>query len=378
MKGYYLFAPVEPECAGPESGVERKVRAQHKALQQYLNCELVILPVVTYRNTFLEKLIRRLPYTAAWRKWRYQGEFNDADFVYIRQVYHDQSFLRYVRAIRAHNPKVKLIYEVPTYPFEPGTPAGNKKKFRIRDPYTLKRSKSWGKIAAEMDRIATFYGQDTIAGTPSIKMINGFDFSKTSLPERNLGDSIQLISVAMTAYWHGYDRLIDGLYNYYNQGGTADIVYHLVGPILPELQKMVEEYRLEEHVILHGSMHGEALRELYSKAAIGIDVLGGHRKNYPISSSLKSREYCAYGLPILTSSPVDFMPEDYPYQMVAPYDDSPIDIEQLIEFYRRVYFKRNPSEIAAEIRFFAIQQCDMVITMKPVADWILSQADLQD
>ena len=37
MKGYYLFAPVEPGVAGPASGVERKVRAQHKALSQYVD-----------------------------------------------------------------------------------------------------------------------------------------------------------------------------------------------------------------------------------------------------------------------------------------------------------------------------------------------------
>ena len=46
MKGYYLFAPMEPENLGPHSGVERKVRAQHKALSQYVDCDLVILPAV--------------------------------------------------------------------------------------------------------------------------------------------------------------------------------------------------------------------------------------------------------------------------------------------------------------------------------------------
>ena len=89
MKGYYLFAPVEPGNAGPESGVERKVRAQNKALSKYLNCELVILPAVEYSGSKAEKIIRRLPFTAAWRKWDYKGEYNDADFLYIRQVYHD-------------------------------------------------------------------------------------------------------------------------------------------------------------------------------------------------------------------------------------------------------------------------------------------------
>ena len=29
MKGYYLFAPVEKDNYGPDSGVERKVRSQN-------------------------------------------------------------------------------------------------------------------------------------------------------------------------------------------------------------------------------------------------------------------------------------------------------------------------------------------------------------
>lgn len=374
MKGYFLFAPVEADNVGPGSGVELKVRAQHRALQSWLDCELLTLPVVTYRNSLWEKIVRRLPYTAAWRKWKYRGEFDGADFVYIRQVYHDQSFLRYLRAIRAHNPGIKLIYEVPTYPFEPGPAAGKKKKRRSRNPYALKRSKSWKKIAAQMDRIATFYGQERIAGVPCINMINGFDFSRVALPERQLGNTIHLISVSATAYWHGYDRLIEGLRQYYENGGKRDVVYHLVGTVLPAHRSMVEHYGLQEHVILHGPMHGEALRALYCQAAIGIDVLGGHRKNYPVSSSLKSREYCAYGLPVVTASPVDFMPADFPWQMLVPYDDSPIDLEQLVDFYQSVYGHTAPAEVAAGIRSYAEQRCDMRVAMKPVADWLLRQA----
>ena len=117
MKGYYLFAPVEMENTGPESGVERKVRAQCEALNQYLDCTLVILPPVQYKGSTAEKIIRRLPLTAAWRKWKYKGEFNDAEFLYIRQVYHDASFVRWLRALRKQNPKVRLVYEVPTYPY---------------------------------------------------------------------------------------------------------------------------------------------------------------------------------------------------------------------------------------------------------------------
>ena len=100
MKGYYLFAPVEPACVGPQSGVERKVRAQHAALARHINCELVILAPAKYTQRPSERILRRLPFAAAWRKWAYKGEFDDADFLYIRQVYHDAAFVRYLRPIR--------------------------------------------------------------------------------------------------------------------------------------------------------------------------------------------------------------------------------------------------------------------------------------
>lgn len=360
-----MFAPVEPECVGPESGVERKVRAQHKALQQYLDCELVILPPVQYIGSLKEKIVRRLPFTAAWRKWKYNGEFDDADFLYIRQVYHDASFVRYLRTVRKHNPGIKIIYEVPTYPYltEKASTSAN---FAF-----INKEKRWSRRAAKyLDRIVTFYDQDEIWGVPCIKLINGFDFSQIDLPDRPAPKDIQIISVAATAFWHGYDRLIEGIHQYYENGGSERITYHLVGNILPELQKMVKDYSLEDHVIFHGKLSGDALRTIYAQCYLGVDVLGGHRKDYPISSSLKSREYAAYGLPILTSSPVDYLPGDYPYQIIVSSSDEPIDIQQVLYNYHMMYDNKDCSVVAWEIRSFAEVRSDMKKTMQPVTDWI--------
>ena len=124
-------------------------------------------------------------------------------------------------------------------------------------------------------------------------------------------------------------------------------------------------------MILHGKQHGDALRAIYRECTVGLDVLGGHRKDYPISSSLKSREYGAYGLSVLTSSPIDYLPSDCPYQFVMPYDDSPVDFEAFLAAYHRLYDGKDPNAVAAEIRDFAQARCDMSITMKPVADWLL-------
>ena len=366
VKGYYLFAPVEPENVGPESGVERKVRAQCKALNKYLDCELVILPPVEYTGSLKEKIVRRLPFTAAWRKWKYNGEFDDADFLYIRQVYHDASFVRYLRAIRKRNPDIKIVYEVPTFPYltEQKTSAANS-AFRKKEARWSVRS------AKYMDRIVTFYGQDEIWGVPCIKLMNGFDFSQVELPDRPAPKDVQIISVAATAFWHGYDRLIEGIHRYYESGCDEHIVYHVVGSALPELERMVRDYHLEEHVIFHGRQSGETLKKLYEQCYLGVDVLGGHRKDYPVSSSLKSREYAAYGLPILTSSPVDYLPKDYPYQLLVPYDDSPVDVDALAEFYRRLYDGKDLASVCRDVRNTAVKACDIAVTMKPVAEWVL-------
>lgn len=368
MKGYYLFAPVEPENAGPQSGVERKVRAQCKALNEYVDCELVILPSAEYSGSTKEKIIRRLPFTAAWRKWEYKGEFDDADFLYIRQVYHDDSFVRYLKDIKRSSPKIKIIYEIPTYPYDGET------HITLSNASFAAKERIGRKNAAKyMDRIVTFYNQKEIWGVPCIDLLNGYDFSKVQLPKREISDTVHIMSVSATAFWHGYDRVIEGLREYYENGGTENVVYHLVGNILPEHQKAVEDYGLEKHVIFYGRMSGEPLKEIFEKSFIGLDVLGGHRKDYPVSSSLKSREYAAYGLPMITSSPIDYLPEEYPYQFLAPYDDSPLDMQAVLEFYHGIYDNKSCDAVANEIREYSIARCDMNIAMKPVADWVLEE-----
>ena len=366
MKGYYLFAPVEPSCVGPESGVERKVRAQHRALSQHLDCELVILEPVKYTQSLSERIIRRLPLTAAWRKWKYRGEFDDADFLYIRQVYHDHAFVRYLRAIKKANPGVNIIYEVPTWPYLTET-----KPSLASVPFAWKERRNGPRAAGLCDRVVTFYGQEAIWGVPCIRLLNGYDFDRVTLPRREPGATIHILSVAANAFWHGYDRFLEGLGRYYQNGGTESIHYHLVGDVLPEYTALVEQYALQDHVTLHGRLFGDGLEALYRLCTLGIDILGGHRKDYPVSSTLKSREYGAWGLPLITSSPVDFMEPGCPWQLLVPYDDSPVDISAVVEYHHRVYADGDAHSVADAIRSFAYGKCHMPITMEPVARWLL-------
>lgn len=365
MKGYYLFAPVEPGCVGPDSGIERKIRAQHRALSKHLDCELVILEPVKYSQSPAERIIRRLPLTAAWRKWKYRGEFDGADFLYIRQVYHDASFVRWLRDVKTSNPNMKIIYEVPTFPYltEAKPSLGSL-------PFALKEQRSAPKAARLCDRIVTFYGQDSIWGVPCIKLLNGYDFDRVTLPHREPDEAVHILSVAVNAFWHGYDRFLEGLGCYYQNGGPEDIHYHLVGDVLPEYAALVEKYALQDHVTLHGRLFGEPLEALYRQCSLGIDILGGHRKDYPVSSTLKSREYGAWGLPMVTSSPVDYMEPDCPWQLLVPYDDTPVDISAVLDYHRSIYAQADPDAVADAIRSFAYGKCHMDAAMAPVIRWL--------
>lgn len=367
MKGYYLYAPVDCSSVGAATGIERKVRSQHKILSEHFSCDLVILPPVEFHGSIREKIIRRLPFTAAWRKWKYSGGFDDADFVYIRAVDHDDTFVKYLRDIKRNNPTVKIIYEIPTYPY------GEDDRYNLSNfMFLLKERTCRIRAAKYMDRIVTFYGQNSIWGVPCLKLMNGYDFSSVALPNREKPQTIELISVASTASWHGYDRVFKGLREYYDAGGTEIINFHVVGTILPEHEELVSDLKLENCVIFHGKLFGDALYDIYQKCSIGIDVLGGFRIGYTISSSLKSREYAAYGMPLITASPVDYLPEDCPYQLILPNNDEPIDMQKVVAFFHELYDDQDSKSLASKIREYGIQRIDMHVTMEPILKYIES------
>ena len=364
MKGYYLFAPYEESCLGPGSGVEKKVRAQHRVLSSFCDCELIILPPVRFQNTTGERILRRLPYTASWNRWDYQGEFDDADFLYMRMVHHDQSLIRYLRAIRRANPKIKILYEVPTYPMGKYRFSINSVSFDLKEAFARKQ------LHRYVNRIITFYGQSKIWNVPCIALLNGYDFAQIQLPQRSQPKAVHLLSVAAVSPVHGYERLLEGLHRYYANGGTEAIFYHYVGPALPEHRRLAKESGLEDRVIFHGPQYGEDLKELFAQCTLGVDVLGGYKADFTVSSSLKSREYAAYGLPILTAAPIDYQPEGYPYTLLIPNNPSPVDIPALLQFWHGIYDNCDVNQVSRQIRKEAVSRCDMGATMRPVLDWL--------
>ena len=292
-------------------------------------------------------------------------DFYKNDFYYIRFPFCTFAFLNLLKNIKKHG-KGKIIVEIPTFPYD-----GEIKSYFfdiIIDKFLRNNLKKY------VDVFTTYSIDNNIYGIPAIHIINGIYCSNIPVVKRELksDNSIHLIAVAMFSNWHGYDRLINGINLYYKKTHKENVYLHLVGAgkELIIYNELVKKYNLFEYVLFHGMQFGENLFELMNNSDIAVCSLGCHRKNIFLSSELKSREYLASGLPIVSSTKIDVLPEDYKYCLYVPEDENPIDIHAIINFYTKITFNNDISHITKEIRQFAEEKCDMNITMKPVIDYI--------
>ena len=131
--------------------------------------------------------------------------------------------------------------------------------------------------------IVTFSDYKSIFGTSTIQISNGVDFNKIKLKQKTNDTSheLHLIGVAEIHYWHGFDRLVQGLVNYYKKAPDYKVFFHLVGNFFGEREKndilpLIETNHLEPYIILHGAKHGEELDQLFEQSDMAIGSLARH------------------------------------------------------------------------------------------------------
>ena len=298
-------------------------------------------------------------------RWLHDKHF---DACYIRYDFSDPDFLRLLRKLR---PRCRrIVLEIPTYPYEGENRYGLASRLRMGVDRVCRQQ-----LHRYIDHIVTFYdGHDTLFGIPVLVIPNGFDFSSTELVASPLAqDAIHIAAVSSMRQWHGYERILEGLSRYYanEQSDQRNFVVHLVGHgrLYDHFQKLVTQMQLQEHVILEGALHGQALQDVYERCAMGIDSLGRHRSGIGILSSLKSREYAAKGLPIINSCPIDVIEPGFPYLLLVPADESPLDLNAVAEFYDHCFAGgKSRQEVGAELRSYMEARCDMARTLGPVVE----------
>lgn len=363
---YVAPLPIDLKVLG---GVPKKIICQAKALSVKNNVDIifynegrVLLYNVFQKDFFVIAkgrskidVIRNL--STVVKQKNYQG-------IYIRYPNSDMFFIQSLKYLSKSNPTI--VVEIPTYPYDKeGMETLRGKVISFLD----RRYRN--KMAKYIDRVVTFSKDDYIFGIPTIRTINGINFSDIEYDTTVVDNErrIDLIAVSAMFKVHGYDRLIEGLKEYYSKGGRRNIVLKLIGKgdECSRYEKLTKEYGLQQHVLLLGPQYGDDLDKSYEGVSLGVNSLAIHRQGLEEESTLKTKEYAAKGLPVLSSSYVDaFSIEgNNKYVFRIPPDETSVNVEQLIRFIDDIY--ADPVNVVREdIRKDGMKTCDISITMDPI------------
>jgi glycosyltransferase involved in cell wall biosynthesis len=299
--------------------------------------------IADYGNTTKGKILKRIEFKSIIAYVKRE----QISFVYVRYDHNANPFTIYLmRCLKKIG--VRIACEIPTYPYDQeykGLPAPYQRTLFI-DKLFRKR------FAKYVDKFVTFSDYTEIWGRPTIHISNGIDFEQIKIKSR-INDTCKefhLLGVATMHPWHGFDRAIRGLIEYNRQSPTLTVYLHLVGYGVPELvdsyKQLVEDGDLGNKVIFHSALYGDELDRMFDIADFGVGSLARHRSGITIIKTLKNREYAARGIPFVYSE-IDEDFEKMPYIFKAPADDTPLDIQALIDFYRSIDV--SPANIRASI-----------------------------
>ncbi len=369
MKGVYVYNSLECDCI--HAGIEKKICDQITLFNRMgLVCRRI--PNRDCKPfTLLWRVLMRLPLCPVCNDVMntYLSDFDGLDFVYIRRRFISLQRFLTIRKIRKRNPNTKILYEIPTYPF--------KKELTqrwVNYPLWWKECVYKKLLKRYIDRVVVVGNYENIDGIKAIPIVNGIDINgMTPIHPAPEDGSIHIMAIANIEWWHGYDRFIKGLSQYYQSGGQRMIVLHLVGtgPTVPLLANQINKLGLNNYVIMHGYKSGDELDEIYNCCHLGLISLATQDKDVYVHSTLKSRDYLAKGLPTMSTGMTDvFIGVDYKYNLELPMDAEIVDMNLVIDFYDKIYGSMTREEVIAEIRAFAERTVDINITMAPVVRYL--------
>ncbi len=285
--------------------------------------------IADYGNGIMGKIKKRTEFSSIAQ----YAIDNLIKYVYIRSNHNANPFtIKMVKRMKQAGMKVAM--EIPTYPYDQEYEAQGISRQIFQDKIFRNR------FAKYLDAIVTFSDYDRIFGQRTIRISNGIDFDNVKMKTtiNDTSKELNLIGVAEIHEWHGFDRLVKGLADYYSKPQDYIVRFHVVGyffssVIENDFKAIISSYHLEKYVILHGKQHGEELDELFNLCDFGIGSLGRHRVGIQKIKTLKNREYAARGIPFIYSeTDNDF--DNKPYVLKAPADETTIDIDSIISFYR--------------------------------------------
>ena len=359
------------------SGMRNKVYAQKMLFENNdINCHLYVMDNSKSQYSVISKILKRLPFFNISPKWKYNKSLSGYNVVYMRRPFYFSCYtICTIRQIKKNNRNCTIIIEIPTYPYDG--------EYKISDIPLMIKDKIWRRcLYRYVDYFAVVgtyeYIPKKLWGIKTVPFENGVN-TKEIKTRKNIApnNAINLLAISSMSRWHGYERVIIGLDDYYKNGGSENVHIYFVGEGGEKkyYQKLCEKKTIKEKVHFLGLKCGDDLMDVVNKYGdIGLCSFGRYKSKMKNSTDLKSREYLAYGIPIITGAPLGYI-ENSDFCLEFPNDASVVDINKIVEFYKKLREKYTYEEYTNLIRRFAEKSCDIESTMKPVVKLIKYDID---
>ena len=361
------------------SGISKKMLAQIKGLRENGHevhvCSFSIEPNGD-RCRYIDDIIIQNFGQTKWSTIQHRYDFKRVigycKDAHIEMVY-ARSFMNaspsVIRLFKAFNRLgIKSVIEIPTYPYDQElSMLPFKHKIQLYIDKIFRK-----KLAAKTNAIVTFAEDKEIFGQHTINISNGIDFDTIPLHKSvNFTKELHIIAVAEVHPWHGFDRFIEGLGLYCQENGdsTLPVYLHIVGSVWPPemygskyapgFATHIKKYNIEKYVIFHGKLFGEELNSVFDKCSFAVGSLGRHRSGITRIKTLKNREYAARGIPFIYSE-IDSDFDNKPYIIKAPADETPININKIIQFINEITI--TPDQIRQTVKNLSWQSQMKIVT----------------
>lgn len=353
MKKKFLYLNLNSNDYSENSGVQKKISAQIESLiklgfkvdilgrfddissrKYHLNYE--VIQDSTYSSNILYEILSffKIPKV---KKILEIIEKEKYDYIFIRRRPLTYGMISFLKKIKNNN----ILWDIPTYPYDE-----EDKKIKNKILLFFEKVFFRNKLRLYVNKIITLTEDKEIFNIKCINIVNGIDLRKITLKKINFSKEVSILSVSTCHEWHGIDRFLYSLLQYRKNGGKEKIKFHIVGEgtEIPKLKKIVEDnIELQDIVIFYGFKAGEELDEIYNNSDIALGSLGFNRINLEKGSTLKMREYCAKGIPFVVGYNDTSFSKDLPFYYQVSNDESLLDIEKIIEWYKSL--KVTPEEI---------------------------------
>jgi len=277
---------------------------------------------------------------------------------YIRYELSDKWGVEFFKELKMRG--IVFVLEFPTIPYDEEL---SNKRVKIEDKFYREQ------LADYVEQCTTYSNYDSVFGIPCISLLNGVDLDQHPVHKIRTPDGkIVLIAVATMNKWHGYERVIKGLADYYANNGTQNIIFRLVGegPESDKYYQLVEQYKLQGHVEFLGSLEGRGLDSLYDKVDIAIGTLATYKMKVVSAAPIKLRDYCARGIPFIYAyDDLSFSGKEE-YALKISNNNRPVDMKEVIDFYNRI--KQN-GFFVDEMRKYISENCTWDVILEKVVDY---------